>query len=221
MPPHQVSGTITDQNGDAVSGVSVEIVYDGTVINQTTTDSDGYYEFKVPDPNDDKSGETLSFVVDGDDTGKQVTWSSPESSRVDFTVETDTGGTSTPDDGSDDDSDNDDSNNHDSDNDGSSGSPGAGSGGNQNDQNDSSETQDTVDEDLDSTTEGAKNDDESSETKTATVEPTEETAVDTTTDEPASTESTTTTEGGDGGIPGFGIGVALVAGALLVVRRSA
>ena len=45
------------------------------------TDSEGYYELKVPDPDDEKSDEQLSFIVGDESMSKQVTWKSAESGR--------------------------------------------------------------------------------------------------------------------------------------------
>jgi len=212
-PPHQVYGTVTDQNGDAVGSVSVQLVYDGTVVNETTTDADGYYEFKVPDPDDEASDERLSLVVAGADTGDEVTWTAAGTTEVEVTVETGDASTTTTKDDSDDSS-NDDSDDSNADYSG---------GSNQNDQSgqsDDGSTAQTTAEESDDTSAGAV-DDEQTATDTATVEPPETTVDVTTTD--ATSEARTTTDGGGGAIPGFGAGVALVAlvaTGLLAVRRT-
>lgn len=68
VAPDKVYGTVTDQNGDAVSGVTVQAVYDGEVLVETTTESDGYYELKIPDPDDGESGETVTVQTTGSAT---------------------------------------------------------------------------------------------------------------------------------------------------------
>lgn len=208
-PPHQVYGTVTDQNGDAVGSVSVQLVYDGTVVNETTTDADGYYEFKVPDPDDEASDERLTLVVSGTDTGDEVTWTAAGTTEVEVTVETGDTSTTTKDDSNDD---SDDSNADYDD----------GDQKDQSDRNDESSTDQTTVEERDDTSEGAV-DDESTATKTATVEPPETaTTADATTTDATSEATTTTTDGGSGAIPGFGAGVALVAlvaTGLLAVHR--
>ena len=52
QPPHNVDGVVTDQNGDPVAGVTVEAVHDGSVVASATTDSNGRYDFDVPDPDE-------------------------------------------------------------------------------------------------------------------------------------------------------------------------
>lgn len=86
-PPHRFFGTVSDANGDAVSGATIEVVYQGSVIDTATTNSDGYYDLKVDDPDDSASDETLTLRVAGTDTSKQRTWLSGESSEVNFQLD--------------------------------------------------------------------------------------------------------------------------------------
>lgn len=111
--PHEVYGTVTDQNGDAVDGVTVEAVYDGEVLESTTTDSSGYYELKVPDPSDDASGEEVTIRTNDGQTSEEdsatITWESAVADSRDLSVvvedDSDTGGgddpATDPDDGDD------------------------------------------------------------------------------------------------------------------------
>ncbi|QLG61346.1 carboxypeptidase-like regulatory domain-containing protein [Halorarum salinum] len=80
-PPHEVFGTVTDQKGNAVSGVSVTVSdTDGDSIT-ATTNSDGYYEIKFP-AEDADDGETLTVKVEGAE--ETTAFSSGTSERIDF-----------------------------------------------------------------------------------------------------------------------------------------
>ena len=218
-PPHQIYGTVNDQDGDAMEGVTVKVVYDGAVVKEAVTDSNGYYEVKVPDPNDEKTGEKLSFIVVDESTSKQLTWESAESSRVDFTVSTGgdspggtttTTATTTSDDG---------------DSPGSNPSSPGGNAGSPGGSSSSLGSDDTTTTTSTSTTEFAIED--PTETTTTTITTTDDSTEPTTEENTPSTEittdDTTTKEGGDGLIPGFDISIALlalVAGGFLALRRS-
>ncbi|APE96194.1 carboxypeptidase-like regulatory domain-containing protein [Halodesulfurarchaeum formicicum] len=125
VAPNEVYGTVSDQNGDAVDGVTVEAVHDGEVLVSTTTDSDGYYELKVPDPNDEASGETVTIRTTGTQSDDQasITWESAavDNRDLDVEIQTDTG------DGGADDGDTDDGDTDDGDT-GGGGAPSGGGG---------------------------------------------------------------------------------------------
>jgi len=91
-PPHEAYGTVTDQNGNTVSDVTVTVSDTDGNSYTTTTDTDGYYSLEVP-AEDGESGETLTVAVS--DASKQTTFGSGTVERIDFqiTVEstTDTG----------------------------------------------------------------------------------------------------------------------------------
>jgi PGF-pre-PGF domain-containing protein/PGF-CTERM protein len=119
LPPHNVDGTVQDQNGDAISGITVEAVYDGEVIASGTTNSDGRYEFNVPEPNPNAQNEEVIIRVANTDGSATISWESGAVSDRSFTVErpstpTPEPGTPTPgagdpgDGGADDDDDDDD-----------------------------------------------------------------------------------------------------------------
>lgn len=84
-PPHRFFGTVTDGSGNAVGGATVEAIHNGTVVDSTTTDSDGYYDFEVSDGTL-QSGETVKIVVK--DASKSVTWRAGDSTEIDFSVTT-------------------------------------------------------------------------------------------------------------------------------------
>ena len=93
-PPHRLFGTVTDQDGDTVSDATVEVLYDGSVVNTATTDGDGYYDLKIEDPDDSAQDESLTVRVSGvDDTDEgSTTWSSAASENIDLSVTVTTGG---------------------------------------------------------------------------------------------------------------------------------
>ncbi|MFB6146269.1 MAG: carboxypeptidase-like regulatory domain-containing protein, partial [Halobacteriaceae archaeon] len=83
-PPHLVYGQVTDTDGNPVDGATIEIVYDGDVINTTTTDSNGEYSIEVPDPNSDESEETLTVRLVGHGMSESITYESGAATEVNF-----------------------------------------------------------------------------------------------------------------------------------------
>ncbi|WP_276300502.1 carboxypeptidase-like regulatory domain-containing protein [Halorussus lipolyticus] len=84
-PPHRLYGTVTDGDGDALAGATVEVVYDGRTVATATTNESGFYDVSVSDPDTDATDETLSLAVNGGSTGTTVTWESGASERRDLT----------------------------------------------------------------------------------------------------------------------------------------
>lgn len=91
-PPHEVFGTVNDQNGNPIAGLTVEVLHDGTVIGTATTDSNGYYEIKVSDESL-ADGDQLTIQVKNQNT--TTTYAPGSSERFDFTVEVTTTTTTT------------------------------------------------------------------------------------------------------------------------------
>jgi PGF-CTERM protein/PGF-pre-PGF domain-containing protein len=83
-PPHEVFGTVTDQNGNPVADVTVTVTdAQGNAVT-ATTDGDGYYEIKFPAADGDK-GETLTVAAK--ETSKTTSFASGESESIDLQVE--------------------------------------------------------------------------------------------------------------------------------------
>ena len=109
-PPHRFFGTVTDQSDDPVGGVTIEVHYQGEVVASDTTDSEGYYDLKVPaDSIDTEESTTITLTPDGDSNAVETTWESGGSTELDLdvTVEETPDETATlePPDGGDDDGD--------------------------------------------------------------------------------------------------------------------
>ena len=126
-PPHRVYGDVVDGNGDAVSGVTVEVTQpDGSVVTSATTDTDGAYEIDVEGLDD---GDEITVTATGasvtDSDSETLTYSTASSDRVDLTVSVDDGG---GDGGDDTGGDGDDGTGGDGD-DGTGGAPSGGGGG--------------------------------------------------------------------------------------------
>lgn len=200
-PPDEVFGTVTDQNGNAVGGVTVTVTDEVGNSYTDTTDADGYYEIKFP-AEDGDAGETLTVSVK--DSSKTTPFESGASERIDFsiTVDSDTGDTGDTGD--------------------STGSGDTGGGG-QADTTETTETPTTTeeaggggDEPADTTTEAPSGGEDEPSDTTTEAPTTSETGGEetTTTSEPGETTSTQT--------PGFGIAVsmlALIGAALIALRR--
>lgn len=101
QPPHDVDGVVQDQNGDSVSGVTVQAVYDGEVIAETTTGSNGEYEFKVSDPNETATNEQVTIRVASHSADETITWESGGTSDIDFQITVQEETTEPPSDGDD------------------------------------------------------------------------------------------------------------------------
>ncbi len=75
MPPHAFYGTVTWNGNPASDGTSVVAKINGVEVASTTTKGGKYgYEpiFYVADPYGDRSGDEISFFVNGVDTGQTV-----------------------------------------------------------------------------------------------------------------------------------------------------
>ena len=78
-PPHEVFGTVTDSSGNAVSGATVEVTYNGNQIASNTTDENGYYEIQIEEPDDGEE-----FTVTVNDASETLTFETGGSSQVNF-----------------------------------------------------------------------------------------------------------------------------------------
>ena len=194
-PPHQFYGSVTDQNGNAVAGATVQFSYDGAVIGTATTDGSGSYQLKVEDPAEGVSGETVTVAVGSE--RKTATWESAGTTELDFSVADSGGDDPTTED--------------ESDSPPSGGGDAPASGGGQ-----SGNRQSTTANPTPST--GTP---DTPTTTTAITAGTSE-APESTTEPTVGSTATVTSTTNDGGQPGFGLAaavVALVAAALLIVRR--
>lgn len=82
QPPHRVYGDITDTVASE-DNLRVEFIYSGNTAVETTTDSNGAYDVKIPyDSN--YAGQQLSMHVEGKDSGKTVTFSSGSSTELNY-----------------------------------------------------------------------------------------------------------------------------------------
>lgn len=94
VPPHTFFGDVTNQDGSAVSGVTVEAVYDGDVVASTTTGSNGEYRLEVDD-SDVNQSEDRQITIQVRDNSVTREWEAGGSSEVNFNI-ADSGGDTTP-----------------------------------------------------------------------------------------------------------------------------
>jgi len=80
-PPHRVFGTVADDAGDPVEGVTVEAVHDGEVVASDTTDADGYYDFDVEGLQD---GDSFTVSPGTSSESEALTFESAGSDEVNF-----------------------------------------------------------------------------------------------------------------------------------------
>ncbi len=85
LMPHQFYGTATF-NGAAYEGIKVEAYYGNSVIKTTFSQSGGFYNLKVPDPDDIKERETIKFYLNGVDTGQTYNFFNGESTKLDLSA---------------------------------------------------------------------------------------------------------------------------------------
>ncbi|EMA66030.1 Muc19 precursor [Halorubrum aidingense JCM 13560] len=112
---------MVDDSGNAVSGVTVEAVYDGQTVASTETNADGYYDFQVSnEDNSLEAGDEVEITTDG--ASDTIEWQSGAAERLDLS------GANAPDDGGDGSTD-DGGADDDTDDDGASGGGGGGGGG--------------------------------------------------------------------------------------------
>lgn len=92
-PPHTYYGSVTDGNGNAVADATVEVRYNGAVINSTTTDSNGEYDVAVTRQDGLSQGDSVTIVVR--DEQKERNWEPAGTTQVNFQVSTTTTTTTT------------------------------------------------------------------------------------------------------------------------------
>lgn len=88
--PHQFYGTVTYSNGSEVGdGVMVEAFIDGEMYNTTVVNGTyGWYTpFMIPDPNNNKSGKTIYFYVDGINTTQTAVFHNMEFTQLNLTID--------------------------------------------------------------------------------------------------------------------------------------
>jgi len=90
--PHQFFGTAT-YNGAASEGIKVEAYYEGSVIKTAFAISGGFYNLKVPDPDDAKENEVISFYLNDVNTGQTAVFENGVSTKLDLVA---TGAASNP-----------------------------------------------------------------------------------------------------------------------------
>jgi len=88
--PNQFFGEVLVNGRSASDGTSVSAWIDGEVVSTTTT-SDGAYNLIVEDPDNQFSGEIVSFTVDGQNTGLSETFSNGAVDSLDLSITSDSG----------------------------------------------------------------------------------------------------------------------------------
>ncbi|AFK19822.1 PGF-CTERM sorting domain-containing protein [Haloferax mediterranei ATCC 33500] len=207
-PPHRFFGTVED-DGELVSGATVEVVYEGSVVASDTTDSDGYFDLKVPEEHINTSGErTVTVTVRNQ--SKQFEWQSTGSTEVNFAFGDSDDGDDNTDGGGDGNTGGGGDGNTGGNGDGNTGGGGGGNtGGGAETTTSTSTSTPTTTTTMSPTT--------SETTQTATASPTASTTAATTTETTAANDTPTTGTG----VPGFGVSaalMALLAAALLALR---
>ncbi|XOB42349.1 MAG: hypothetical protein ACKKMP_03250 [Candidatus Nealsonbacteria bacterium] len=88
--PHQFFGTVDFSNGPAPTGLEVTAKIDEESA-ATATVSEGKYGynpiFYVPDPDNNRQGETINFFVNGIDTGETYVFKNGASTNLNLAVE--------------------------------------------------------------------------------------------------------------------------------------
>jgi len=87
--PHQFYGQVSFSNGPAPDGLVVEARI-GSVTVATTTTLNGKYGYSplffVTDPDNDRAGKTITFLVNGIDTGLSATFENGEHTEKNFSI---------------------------------------------------------------------------------------------------------------------------------------
>lgn len=83
LMPHQFYGKAT-YNGVASEDIKVEAYYDGSVVKTIFSISDGFYNLKVGDPDENKEGKTIKFYLNDVDTGINYTFENGASTKLDL-----------------------------------------------------------------------------------------------------------------------------------------
>jgi len=86
--PNQFHGTATINGREAPDGAEVSAVIDGEIV-KTVTVEDGYYNLIVEDPNDDRSGKEVSFLIEDESTDQNETFKNGGVDNIDLTVSID------------------------------------------------------------------------------------------------------------------------------------
>lgn len=87
--PHQFSGSVTYNGQPAPDGLSVVAKINGVEVASTTTSGGNYgidSMFYVADSNNDRSGETINFFVNGVDTDQTAVFKNGGDTTLDLTV---------------------------------------------------------------------------------------------------------------------------------------
>ena len=92
--PNQFYGDVRINGNPAPDGTSVTARINGEVAASVTV-SDGSYNMKVKDPDNDRGGDTVNFFVDGKDTGVSKSFCNGCSDRVDLSITKETEETGT------------------------------------------------------------------------------------------------------------------------------
>lgn len=88
--PNRFHGNVNFLNGPAPDGLSIDAKIGGAAVASTTTYKGTYgyapNVFDITDPDNNRAGKTISFSVNGLDTGKTAIFTNGESSTLDFTI---------------------------------------------------------------------------------------------------------------------------------------
>lgn len=85
LMPNQFYGTATF-NGAASEGIKVEAYYDGSVIETTFSQTGGFYNLKVNDPDENKESETITFYLNDVNTGQTASFEFGFSTKLDLSA---------------------------------------------------------------------------------------------------------------------------------------
>lgn len=81
-PPHRFFGHVTDADGSAVAGATVEVTYENRTLATATTNASGYYDLTVSDPNASTTDEVVTLSVRAASTSHQ--WRDGGSTELDL-----------------------------------------------------------------------------------------------------------------------------------------
>lgn len=89
--PHHFYGDVTVNGGSASDGITVTAEIDGTEVASTTTSGGTYDHLVVKDPYNNRAGDTISFFVEGVNTGQTAIFQNGKHDQIDFAVTTSSG----------------------------------------------------------------------------------------------------------------------------------
>ncbi|MCR4335524.1 MAG: hypothetical protein NUV57_03230 [archaeon] len=97
--PHQFYGNVLVNGTSAPNGLTVTAQVNGQTYSTTTRD--GTYGFSpnlffIQDPNSTNTGKTITFIVDGQPTGKTASFVNGGYTKIDFSITKDVGGGDSP-----------------------------------------------------------------------------------------------------------------------------